>query len=174
MPGGMIVGTLSKIEIDKHFREDLPYRTGVLLAHYKMTRQPWTAERGPTAWLNACFIASLIVGRTYLNMLGIGKSPDDLEKVGKHTCRNDDVCVQHLGGTLVDISKLTAEEHKLLRGFIKMADKAGAHFTRRGDHALDRTHEAIMWIHAHLKANLYEPTDRSGLEPLVCESDDGS
>jgi hypothetical protein len=27
------MGTLSKEEIERHFAEDLPYRTGILLAH---------------------------------------------------------------------------------------------------------------------------------------------
>jgi len=35
-----------------------------------MTRASWT---GDTGWLNACFIASLVTGRLFLNMLGLGK-----------------------------------------------------------------------------------------------------
>jgi hypothetical protein len=65
-------------EIERHFAEDLPYRTGVLLAHYKMTRESWTVKRGTVKWLHACFVASLVVGRTYLSMLVIGKSGNAL------------------------------------------------------------------------------------------------
>jgi hypothetical protein len=158
-----MIGKLSRDEIEKHFAEDLPYRTGILLAHYKMTRRSWTAERGPVSWLNGCFVASLVVGRTYLNMLGIGKSGDML---APFIFKGDDVSFEDLGGRLVDVPQLAADEHDLLIGFIIMADKAGAHFTRRKPHKWQRTHEAIEWIHRRLKTNLYDAGNRSGLEPL--------
>jgi hypothetical protein len=157
------MGKLSKDEIEKHFTDDLPYRTGILLAHYKMTREPWIHERGPVGWLNGCFVASLIVGRTYLSMLGIGKRGDVL---APFVVQEDDVTFEDLGGTLVDISTLTADECELLLGFIIMADKAGAHFTLRKVHPWERTHEAIEWIYHHVTMNLYNAANRSGLEPL--------
>jgi hypothetical protein len=55
------MGKLSSDEIERHFAEDLPYRNGILLAHCKMTRESWTGQRGPVEWLNACFVASLVV-----------------------------------------------------------------------------------------------------------------
>lgn len=158
------MGKLCKDEVERHFAEDLPYRTGILLAHYKMTRESWTGELGPTAWLNACFVASLVVGRTYLNMLGIGKSGDVLVP---YDFKKDDVSFEDLGGKLVDVSTLTADECGLLLGFIIMADKAGAHFTLRSDHPWERTSDAIEWIYRHLKVNLYDAAHRSGLEPLL-------
>jgi hypothetical protein len=155
------MGKLSSDEIERHFAEDLPYRNGILLAHCKMTRESWTGQRGPVEWLNACFVASLVVGRTYLNMLGIGKSGESL---ARFNAKPDDVTFEDLGGTLVDVSTLTADEHDLLLGFIIMADKAGAHFTLRKTHPWERTAEAIDWIYRHLKINLYDPAGRSGLE----------
>jgi hypothetical protein len=158
----IVMGKLSKDEIERHFAEDLPYRTGVLLAHNKMTRKSWTAQRGPVQWLNACFVASLVVGRTYLSMLGIGKSGNAL---APFDVKPDDVTFEDLGGTLVDIGTLTGDECALLLGFIIMADKAGAHFTLRTSHPWERSHEAIEWIYRHLKTNLYDAAKRTGLEP---------
>jgi len=158
------MGKLSQDEIERHFAEDLPYRTAILLAHYKMSRESWTCERGPLPWLNSCFVASLIVGRTYLNMLGIGKSGDVLVPFD---FKKDDVSFEDLGSTLVEVSTLTADERGLLLGFIIMADKAGAHFTLRRDHPWKRTPEAIEWIYRHLKVNLYDFVHRSGLEQLL-------
>lgn len=155
------MGTLSKEEIERHFAEDLPYRTGILLAHYKMSREAWNGKRGPDTWINACFVASLVVGRTYLNMLGIGKSGGQLIAFDP---KPDDVTFADLGGIPVDVSTLTAYERELLLGFMMMADKAGAHFTLRRDHPLDRTHEAIRWIHSRLRADLYDAVGRTGLE----------
>lgn len=158
------MGKLSKDEIERHFAEDLPYRTGILLAHHKMTRESWTSKRGPVEWLNACFVASLVVGRTYLNMLGIGKSGGSL---ARFDAKADDVTFEDLGGTLVDVSMLTPDEHDLLLGFIIMADKAGAHFTLQQRHPWERTAEAIDWIYRHLKINLYDPAGRTVLEPFL-------
>ena len=58
-------------------------------------------------------MASLIVGRTYLSMLGIGKRGDVL---APFVVQKDDVTFEDLGGTLVDISTLTAHECELLLG----------------------------------------------------------
>jgi len=60
-----------------------------------------------------------------------------------------------LGGKLIDISTLTADECALLLGFITMADKAAAHFMLRKVHPWERTSEGIEWIHHHLRVNLY-------------------
>ena len=158
----IVMGALSKDEIVRHFAEDLLYRTGVLLAHHKMTRESWTAQRGPAQWLNACFVASLVVGRTHRSMLGIGKSGDAL---APFDVKADDVTFEELGGTLVEVSTLTGGECALLLGFMIMADKADAHL-RCGNLILwDRTHEAIEWIYRHLKTNLYDAAKRTGLEP---------
>jgi hypothetical protein len=161
------VVNLDKGEINKYFAEDLPYRTGILLAHYKMTRQSWTTKRGPVEWLDCCFVSSLIVGRTYLNMMGIYKSGNVLVPPSPSNSKPDDITFDALGGKLVDVSKLTRDERDLLMGFMVMADKAGAHFTVRKAHPWPRTHEAIEWIHAHLKTNLYDAAGRTGLEPLT-------
>jgi hypothetical protein len=61
---------LTAAQIDEYFEKHLPYRTGILLAHYRMTRVPWTGDLGR---LNACFIAALVTGRLFLNVLGVGK-----------------------------------------------------------------------------------------------------
>jgi hypothetical protein len=158
------MGQLDTREIERHFTEDLPYRTGILLAHYKMTRESWTSKRGPATWLNACFVSSSVVGRTYLNMLGIGKSGGS---IAPFIAQNDDVTFAHLGGKLVNVSSLSSDECTLLLGFIIMADKAGAHFTKRSPHKWEDTHEAIEWIYNHLKTNLYDFAGRTGLESLT-------
>lgn len=60
-------------QINEYFEIHLPYRTRIMLAHYKMTRRSWTHDRGPVSWLQACFEASVITGRIYLNSLGVGQ-----------------------------------------------------------------------------------------------------
>jgi len=65
----MNMGKLTRTEIDEYFAVHLPYRTRIMLAHYKMTHdraghdKAWT---GNPAWLDACSIASLVTGRLYL------------------------------------------------------------------------------------------------------------
>ena len=72
------MGKLSQDEIEEYFQKHLPYRTGVLLAHKDLcAKGDW---HGTKAVLEACFEASLVTGRMYLNMLGIGKDSGDLLK----------------------------------------------------------------------------------------------
>lgn len=90
------MGKLTPVQIDEYFEKHLPYRTGILLAHYRMTRQSWTGDSGR---LNACFVAALVTGRLFLNVLGIGKQSGVLDRF---LPRSDDVTVDDLGGILID------------------------------------------------------------------------
>ena len=70
-----------------------------MLAHYKMTHDGAggnTEWRNNPSWLDACFVASLVTGRIYLNLLGVGK------KNGGALCpflpKGDDVTICELGG----------------------------------------------------------------------------
>jgi hypothetical protein len=153
------MGKLDNQQIEEYFTTHLPYRTRVLLAHYKMTRNPWTQN---IAWLEACFVASLVTGRLFLNMLGIGKKG---RIVDRFSPRPDDVTVEDLGGTILDPSTLTPEEKKLFLDFLLMADKAAAHFTMPMKHDWTKTHDVILRIHHYLRGNLYDRAGRSGLEP---------
>jgi hypothetical protein len=59
------MGKLKTDQVDEYFTVHLPYRTRIMLAHYKMTHDSagndlsWTTQRGPVSWLQACFEASL-------------------------------------------------------------------------------------------------------------------
>lgn len=160
------MGKLNRAEIDEYFDVHLPYRTRTLLAHYKMTHdsagqdKPWTSN---PAWLDGCFITSLINGRIYLNTLGIGKSGGALVPF---VPRQDDVTVDDLGGTVLDPTKLPGAEQTLFLNFVIMADKAAAHFTTPSGHSWNQTHDVIKLIHGYLNTNLYIPAGRSGLEGL--------
>jgi len=85
---------LSIKQIEEFFNTHLPYRNQVLIAHKKLcAKGPY---HGDPAILSACFEASLVTGRMYLNVLGIRKNrkgqlepnqfrPDDIStcRVGK-------------------------------------------------------------------------------------------
>ena len=147
---------LSKTQVEEYFRVHLPYRTRILLCHSRLCASgTWN---GDIAVLEACFEASLITGRTYLNMLGINKNGKDQLVATKF--RSDDVSVKDLGGRFIDIKSLSSSDRELFIGFLKMADKGAAHLTLPYKHPWERTHEAIERIMYYLKINLYEATNR--------------
>ena len=149
-------------QIEEYFNVHLPYRTRILLAHYRMTRA--NGWRGDPAWLDACFVASLVTGRLFLNALGVGKRGGGLDRFEPQP---DDVTVEDLGGKLLDPSALPTADRDLLLGFLRMADKAAAHFTVPMSHDWARTHDVIRRVHHYLKVNLYDQAGRRGLEPLI-------
>ncbi|HEY2382991.1 MAG TPA: hypothetical protein VGK48_17580 [Terriglobia bacterium] len=122
--------------------------------------KPWYSD---PAWLEACFVASLVTARMYLNVLGIGKEDNRLTPF---VARRDDITVDDLGGRRVDVKKLFPDEKQLILNFLTMADKAAAHFTSPMSHDWDKTHDVIKIVHRLLKTQLYDPTGRTGLEPL--------
>lgn len=160
-------------QIDDHFANHLPYRTRILLAHYKMTHDTagkdvsWTEQSGPLSHLEACFEASLITGRLYLNLLGIRANRDGSALKGITRREPDDLAVEDLGGLSLDIATLTPSEQSLFLAFIVMANKAAAHLTTGNRHDVAKAHPAILRIHNYLKTNLYDPARRTGLETLA-------
>jgi hypothetical protein len=150
------MGKLNRAEIDRYFEEHLPYRIGVLLAHYRMTRVPWVGDVGR---LNACFVASLVTGRLFLNVLGIGRAKNG-GGLAPYEPKPDDVNAVDLGGVLIDPAALPKTEQDLLLNFLRMADKAAAHFTIPIAHDWGKTHEVILRIHHYLGINLYGHTGR--------------
>ena len=161
------MGKLKPTQIDEYFNVHLPYRTRIMLAHYKMTHdgagknKAWNSN---PAWLDACFVASLVTGRLYLNVFGVGKKGGALCAFSP---QEDDVTVDDLGGILLDPAKLPAVEQKLFLDFLIMADKAAAHFTTPKNHDSSTTHDVIKLIHGYMKSNLYGPAGRTGLETVV-------
>jgi hypothetical protein len=107
------MGKLQPQEVVKYLDTHVPYRLGILLAHYRMTRRPW---RGDQAILDACFVASLVTARMFLNMLGIDKDKNGLMCFSP---MKTDVCVDDLGGVLIDPATLAAAEQKLCINFPK-------------------------------------------------------
>ena len=147
---------LTQKQIEDYFHKHLPYRTRILLCHSRLgALGPW---RGDIAVLQACFEASLITGRMYLNMLGIHKNRKD--QLVPNQFWPDDVSVEDLGGKFIDIKSLSFSDRELFIGFLKMADKGAAHLTLPYKHPWERTHEAIERIMYYLKVNLYEATNR--------------
>lgn len=134
-----------------------------LLAHYRMTHERGTRKdksySGDLSQLEACYLASLVSGRILLNLVGIGKDQNGLKPFSFKT---DDVTAEDLGGTLVPFP-LPAEDAGLFVGFLRMVDKAAAHFTTPLDHPWERSHEAILWIYDYAKRHLYDATGRSVL-----------
>jgi hypothetical protein len=142
------MGKLTGPQIDEYFEKHLPYRTGILLAHYRMTRTTWTGDPG---WLNACFVAALVTGRLFLNVLGVGKKQAGPNVVlDRFSPKNTDVMVDDLGGLLIDPAARPSSERDLFLNFLNMADKAAAHFTTPANHDWTKTHEVILGIHHYL------------------------
>src|SRR5271169_553622 len=100
------MGKLAIGQIDEYFAVHLPYRTRIMLAHYKMTHDSAGNDKGwngNPAWLDACFIASLVTARLYLNVLGVGKKGGTLADFED---KADDVTVDDLGGVRLDAATL--------------------------------------------------------------------
>jgi|SRR5271157_2865420 len=152
------MGKLTPAEIEEYFAIHLPYRTGILLAHSRI-RPPWPGNVGI---LNACFVASLVTGRLFLNFLGIGKKKkkDGTWTLDRFAAMPTDVTVEDLGGELIDPASLPQEDQDLFLPFIVMADQAAAHFTVPNNHDWTKTHEVIRRIHHYLKVNLYDKAGR--------------
>lgn len=148
-------------QIGEYFQKHLPPRVRGLIAHYRMTHEGGTAlpktYRGDLGQLEACYIASLVNGRMFLNLIGIGKGEGSLVPFD---FKGDDVSAEQLGGTLLKVSDLTPDDVELFRGFIRMADKAAAHFTLPIDHPWERSHEAILRIYECVSTHLYGPTGK--------------
>ncbi len=151
------MGKLTPTQVDEYFNIHLPYRTGILLAHYRI-RPPWNGSAG---LLNAAFVASLVTGRLFLNFLGVGKtSKGGTLALDRFRPQPTDVTVEDLGGLVLDPAKLPKNEQDLFLPFIVMADQAAAHFTMPAPHDWTKTHEVVLLIHHYLKTNLYDPTGR--------------
>jgi hypothetical protein len=103
--------------VDEYFEIHLPYRTGILLAHFKMrhdpvtgTYVPWTGTR---SWLDAGFVAALVTARLYLNVLGIAKDRKGTTLVSFKE-QDDDITVDDLGGRRVSIANIAPADQKML------------------------------------------------------------
>jgi len=123
---------------------------------------PWT---GNQAWLDACFVASLVTARLYLNVLGIGKNGKGTTLV-EYVAQKNDVTVEDLGGTRVNVATISPGDQKVLLDFLIMADKAAAHFTTPIPHDRKPIPSVILLIHGYLKTHLYGVTGRTGLETV--------
>lgn len=156
-----VMGKLSNEQIKEYFDVHLPVRLRTLLAHYRMTHERGTDKDKPydkdLGELEACYLASLVSGRIILNLVGIGKDRKGLLK--PFDFKNDDVTADDLGGKLVTFP-LTPEDRDLFEAFLKMADKAAAHFTIPIHHPWWRSHEAILRIYDYARRHLYEATGR--------------
>lgn len=149
---------LSPVHVEEYFSTHLPYRTRILVAHHMMSREPWHGNAGQ---LDACFIASLVSGRVFLNALGIGKTGKLGPTLTTFNPQPDDLIVSDLGGRSVDIGTLSGAEKDMLLGFIVMADKAGAHLTKPLAHDLNHYDEGIVWLCKRLKTHLYDAAGRA-------------
>ena len=147
---------LTKALIEEYFNNYLPYRSRILIAHRNLAKDK--DYSGDVSILQACFEASLVTGRMYLNVLGISRNYKDelIEKKFKE----DDISATDLGGNLVDIEELPDNEYNLIVGFLKMADKGAAHLTMPYNHPVNETYKAIELIIKLIKEHIYIPVGR--------------
>lgn len=99
----------------------IPNRMGILMSHKELCKKTYI---GDPRILNACFIASLVVGRVLLNMLGIGKNSGQL---GTPVYKSNDVNANDLGFNLVSITELSKQDKDDFLNYIIIADRASAH-----------------------------------------------
>lgn len=157
------MGKLSDDHIEEYFALHLPVRLRTLVAHYRMTHDRRTGKPksygGDLGQLEACYLASLVSGRTILNLIGVGRDSKGLKDF---SFKNDDVRAEDLGGTLVKFP-LPTTDSDLFTGFLRMTDKAAAHFTIPIQHPWDQSHEAILRIYDYARFHLYDATGRQML-----------
>ena len=146
---------LTPDQVTEYFDDHIHYRLGILLAHYRMTRVKW---EGDPAVLNACFVASLVTARLFINMLGIGKAGAALAPFQPYAT---DLTVDDFGGVLIDPATLPQAEQDMIFNFLKMADQAAAHFTTPILHDWSKTHDVVLLVMKYLKSNLYDPAGRA-------------
>jgi hypothetical protein len=149
------MGKLTDLQIEEYFEKHLPYRNRIMLAHKRIAIPENNIQLDI---LQACFEASLITGRMYLNVLGIGKQQD---KICRMNFRPDDVSAEDLGGNLVDIKKLDEDIKSDLLNFIIMSDKGAAHLTTPKELQWDKTHQMIELIEKLVMEYIYKPTGRT-------------
>jgi len=133
----------------------VPYRVNIMLAQYRIARRNLPVGKDIN---DACFVASLVTTRLFINMLGITK---DVTGISVFKPRLTDVCVDDMGGTLIDPETLPPADRELILNFLKMADQAAAHFTVPIKHKWERSHEVILLVYELLKVNLYDRVGRA-------------
>ncbi len=148
---------LTSEQIDEYFEIHLPYRNRILIAHKNICAiGPYHGNR---AILESCFEASLITGRMYLNVLGIGKVNSRIQRPKYHT-DDDNLNAEDLGGNLIDLSTLSQIDKEDFLNFLIMADKGAAHLTKPRVHHWENTHAVIDKIINYVKTNIYSPANR--------------
>jgi hypothetical protein len=167
------MGKLTRSQVDEYFTIHLPYRTGILLAHFKMRHHAVTGKftpwNGTPSWLDSAFVAFLVTARLYLNVVGIAKNGKGTKLVN-FEARADDITVDDLGGRRVSIATISAADQKMLLDFLVMADKAAAHFTSPCPHDRTTIPRVVILIHGYLKTHLYDVLGRTDLETVVSET----
>ena len=167
------MGKLTPMQVDEYFAIHLPYRTRILLAHFKMRHHPDTGKfmpwTGTQSWLDAGFVAALVTARLYLNVLGIAKNGKGTALVSFKD-KSDDITVDDLGGFRVNIASIPTAGQKMLLDFLVMTDKAAAHFTAPLPHDRTPIPKVIVMIHGYIKTHLYDVVGRTDLETVVPES----
>jgi len=146
---------LTSEQIDEYFKIHLPYRNRILTAHKNLCALG--AYHGNPAILQSCFESSLITGRMYLNVLGISKKNNSVDRPNY---RPDDLNAEDLGGKLVDLNTLSQTDKDDFLNFLIMSDKGAAHLTLPRRHDWENTHVVIDKIVSLVKTNVYSPTGR--------------
>jgi hypothetical protein len=146
---------LTPQQIEEYFKIHLPYRNRILMAHKNLC--DLGPYHGNPAILQSCFEASLITGRMYLNVLGISKKNNQIDR---SNYRIDDLSAIDLGGQLVNLNTLSQMDKDHFLNFIIMADKGAAHLTIPRQHDLENTHLVIEKIVASITTHIYYPTGR--------------
>lgn len=146
---------LSAAQIDEYFAIHLPYRTRIMLAHYRMAR---SGKPFIQADWEAMFEASLITGRMYLNVMGIGRNSD---RLAPHRTKGREIGAKDLGAHPVPVKNINPEDVALFLGFLRMADEGAAHLTTPRVHPVADTHIAITRICEYVTKYLYQTTGRT-------------
>jgi hypothetical protein len=138
-------------EIKNHvLAKDIPYSLGILNAHSKYTSKPWT---GDPDILRAMFVGSLIKGRLFLELLGVCVNKNK-ELKRKERYLEDDIRIEDLGGTTVDLETLQTQEKEILAKFLISTNKHEAHLASPENDDLEHIKPAILLINQLLRKHL--------------------
>lgn len=141
------------IDKEKYFEEHIPYNLGILLAHYKNTKKPWTQDQNI---LRAMLVGSLVKGRLFLEVLGITYSETEGKLVPKLKGKLDNIYSTDLGGDMIIIDTLDNATKELLYKYLYITNKAEAHFTTDRPYDNSVIHPAILKIASLVKIYIYK------------------
>src|SRR5262245_32119875 len=156
---------LTRSEVDEFFADHLPYRLYMLRAH-RDRQVKGTLDSEQMDAMVCMFEAGLIASRVLLQFLGLGvtylpacKLIEQRGYISYDGVSTQEVKVEDLGGSFVEVSKLKPNDAQLLSQIFDGASKSSAHLTYRAT--------VFDWHDFHTSVGLVEELVRTHLYDRV-------